>query len=252
MASRQLKEAKRLGAPQEEIDRLEELIRKHEGLEGEDVYHTSGFAHPKLPLFILDGGEVMPRNFRWGLVPHWANNVEQAKEIAGKTLNARGETIFEKASFRESAFDKRCIIAIDCYFEYHHKNSKKFPHLIKHKTRDGLLLGGLWSEWIDPVSGGVYSSATIVTTAANKLKRRIHNNPKAAGPRMPLILDDEEAIQWLRESDPKAIKDLIKPYKEELEAYPVGPIAGKNTTPNTSEAHKKVEYQELNEQQSLF
>lgn len=44
-------------------------------------------------------------------------------------------------------------------------------------------------------SGAARHTFSIVTTEADELMRRIHNNPKAEGPWMPLILNEEEE-QW--------------------------------------------------------
>ncbi|MFO7719874.1 MAG: SOS response-associated peptidase family protein [Gillisia sp.] len=51
----------------------------------------------------------------------------QLKELWNKTLNARGETIFEKPSFRESANHNRCLIYINGFYEHHHLDGKTFP-----------------------------------------------------------------------------------------------------------------------------
>ena len=42
-----------------------------------EFYVTSGFAHPKLPLIT---SERIFRNYRWGLIPHWAKDWEAAKK----------------------------------------------------------------------------------------------------------------------------------------------------------------------------
>ena len=41
-----------------------------------------------------------------------------------------------------------------------------------------MTLTGLWDEWKDASSGLVRSTYTIVTTTANPMTTRIHNNPK--------------------------------------------------------------------------
>jgi poly(A) polymerase len=45
---------------------------------------------------------------------------EQGQKLWNKTLNARGETIFEKPSFRKAARDNRCLIYVDGFYEHHH------------------------------------------------------------------------------------------------------------------------------------
>jgi putative SOS response-associated peptidase YedK len=79
---------------------------------------------------------------------------------------------------------------------------------------------------------------------------KIHNNPKLAEPRMPVILSDEEIEQWLQpietEADKKIIEELIRAYPaEELEAYTVHKLRGKNALGNLREAAEAFVYQEL-------
>ncbi len=53
---------------------------------------------------------------------------------------ARGETIFEKPSFRESARYKRCLIYVDGFYEHHHFKGKTYPFLIKKKNNEPVIL----------------------------------------------------------------------------------------------------------------
>ena len=62
-----------------------------------DHFHTSGFAHQPLLIYQNDKPDK-PSPASWGLVPHWVKNQKQKLEIWNKTINARGETIFEKPS----------------------------------------------------------------------------------------------------------------------------------------------------------
>ncbi|WP_427131232.1 SOS response-associated peptidase family protein [Pseudarthrobacter sp. S9] len=43
---------------------------------------------------------------RWGLVPSWAEDVG----IGSKLINARSETILDKASFRKAAVKRRALV----------------------------------------------------------------------------------------------------------------------------------------------
>ncbi len=79
---------------------------------------------------------------------------------------------------------------------------------------------------------------------------KIHNNPKAAGPRMPLILPDELADKWLEhiedDLDKKTIQELIQSYPEdELKAHTVSRLRGKEYPGNIEDITKEVAYAEL-------
>lgn len=83
-----------------------------------------------------------------------------------------------KTSIREAARSRRCLVFADGFFEHHHKNRKTFPYFIQLKNLTSMTLTGLWDEWKDASSGLVRSTYTIVTTTANPMTTRIHNNPK--------------------------------------------------------------------------
>jgi putative SOS response-associated peptidase YedK len=223
-------------------EKLKPFIETH-------LYHASGYAHPKT-LIYSDKEPYIPIVSVWGLVPHWIKDNNQRMQFWNNTLNARGETIFEKPSFRDSAKNKRCIIVLDGFYEHHHFNGKTYPFLIQKKSKEPLTIAGLWSEWLDKETGEIINSFTIVTTKANKLLAKIHNNPKLAEPRMPVILDDTEIEQWLQrietEADKKIIEEVLRAYPaEELEAYTVHKLRGKNAFGNVPESTVPMVYEEL-------
>ena len=241
----QLKRAERAG----DLQAVGEIITKLAPYSDLPLYHASGFTHPKL-LIYTDRSPNFPELSTWGLVPHWVKDKVQLKKYWNNTLNARGETIFEKPSFRTSARNNRCIIYVDGFYEHHHFGGKTYPFFIHAKNNEPLALAGLWSEWVDHETGEVLNSFTIVTTEGNKMLGRIHNNPKLAGPRMPLILPHELEDTWLNpiedELDIKKIQELIKSYPdEELEAYTVPKLRGKEYLGNVPEISEMYEYQEL-------
>jgi len=241
----QLKRAKR----KNDLQAIEEIIEKLAPLTDLPIYHSSGFNHPEL-LIYTDRSPDFPVVSTWGLIPHWVTDNEQGKKLWNNTLNARGETIFEKPSFRTSARNNRCIIYVDGFYEHYHKNGKTFPHYIYQKNGEPLALAGLWSEWGDPETGGIINTFTIVTTKANKIMERIHNNPKIKEPRMPVILPPELEDKWLQpiqnDLDIEAIQALLQKYPEgELAAYPVAKLRGKEYQGNIKNISKEVTYPEL-------
>ncbi|MEN8731540.1 MAG: SOS response-associated peptidase [Bacteroidia bacterium] len=207
-----------------------------------NLYHASGFDHPTMFIYTQDEPQK-PIIATWGLVPEWST---QKETIWNKTLNARGETIFEKPSFKDSAASKRCLIYLEGFYEHHHKNGKTYPYFIKHKEKELFAVAGLWSEWQSEL-GEVLKTFSIVTTEANELMAEIHNNPKLAEPRMPLILHEEAEEKWLSEElGQDAIEKLIQPTKDgELIAHTVAPIKGSKASGNVPEASLELRYAEL-------
>lgn len=241
----QLKRARQYG---DEIA-IREIEEKLAPLTDLPIYHASGFQHPKLLIYTEDD-PVYPKVATWGLVPHWVKDMAQQKKLWNKTLNARGETIFEKPSFRTAAKYHRCLIFVDGFYEHHHFKGKTYPYFIERKDKQPLVFAGLWNPWLDPETGEYLNTFTIVTTDGNQMMGRIHNNPKLSGPRMPLVLDEEIAEKWLieveEELDVKAVQDLIHSYpEEELQAHTVHKLRGKEYPGNVPEINEEVIYPEL-------
>lgn len=241
----QLSKAKRRG----DLQAIEEIKRKLIPYTDLPIHHASGFSHPKL-LIYPDRSPDYPEVATWGLVPHWVKDREHLKKFWNNTLNARGETIFEKPSFRNSARNKRCLIYADGFYEHHHYKGKTYPFFVHHRNNTPLVLAGLWSEWLDEETGELLVSFSIVTTEGNELLTKIHNNPKLQGPRMPLIIPQEIEDRWLDpvddELDIKAIQQLIRSYPNDvLEAYTVRRLRGKEYIGNVEEISEPFEYEEL-------
>lgn len=248
LAQRRWVEAYYKHASDEELRELEAHYRQIREAYGPH-YHVSGFAHPKLPVFTnLKPG--IPQMFTWGLVPFWVKTKNDLKKIWNQTLNARGETIFEKPAFRAAAKSRRCLIMVDSFFEHHHYNGKTYPFNIALESGAPMTLAGLWEEWVDKETGEIIPTVSIVTCKANSVMEKIHNNPKVKEGRMPVILPRELQESWLREinteADRKELEKLIIPFREELLTYrTVAPLLGKNASPNTVEALEEVTYPEL-------
>ncbi len=214
------------------------------------IHHATGFAHPEM-LIYTDGSPDFPEVATWGLVPNWVRDEDQMKKSWNSTLNARGETIFEKNSFRSAAKNSRCLIYIDGFYEHHHLGKNTYPFYIHKKNNEPIILAGLYSEWQNPNSVGTINTFSIVTTKGNKLLAKIHNNPKLEdGPRMPVILPEELADKWLidynDDLDKKSLEELMQAYpEEELTSHPVQQIRGKNGIGNVEEACAPFAYAEL-------
>ena len=234
---------------EQDYQAIEEIMEKLIPLTDLPIHHASGFSHPEL-LIYTDRSPNFPEVATWGLVPHWVKDDEQRKKLWNRTLNARGETIFEKPSFRNAAKNNRCIVYVDGFYEHHHFGGKTYPFFIKQHNNKPLALAGLWSEWANKETGGTMNTFTIVTTEGNPLLSKIHNNPKLKGPRMPFILPLELEDKWLihidDELDQKSIEELIQSYPEEkLTAHTVTRLRGKEYIGNVEEVSDPFEYEEL-------
>jgi putative SOS response-associated peptidase YedK len=149
---------------------------------------------------------------RWGLIPHWANDVS----IGTRTLNARSETVATTRAFRDSILTKRCLIPADGFYEWRKMGSVKQPYCFEVGEGALFALAGLWDQWTSP-EGQIIESCTILTTAPNSLIADMHD-------RMPLIVPPDKYDLWLDPdvNDFEAIRDILKPYDANLmRRYPV-------------------------------
>ncbi len=158
--------------------------------------------------------------FIWGLIPMWAKD----PTIGNRLINARGETIAEKPSFRGSFKHKRCLILADGFYEWKTSPVKKnkTPYFIHMKDRSVFTFAGLWDAWESP-DGSSIRTCTIITTEPNELMATLHN-------RMPVILHPRDHAKWLDTSHqtPENLLTLIKPYPADvMSAYPVSTLVNK-------------------------
>ncbi len=241
----QLKRARR----KNNLQAIEEILEKLVPLTDLPIYHASGFSHPEL-LIYTDQSPYFPQVATWGLVPNWVRNEDQMLKMWNTTLNARGETIFEKPSFRNAAKHNRCLLYVDGFYEHHHFKGKTYPFFIQRKNKEPFVFACLWSEWDNYENGGKLTTFSIVTTKGNPMLAKIHNNPKLEGPRMPLILPSELEDKWLAtvrdDFDIKQIRELIQEYpEEELEAFTVQRLRGKEYMGNVEATSEPFTYEEL-------
>jgi putative SOS response-associated peptidase YedK len=168
-------------------------------------------------LAIPNDGHNKADFFVWGLIPTWAKD----PSIGNRLINARGETLAEKPSFRGSYKYKRCLIIADGFYEWKQQpgTKTKIPHFIHMQDRQPFAFAGLWDEWNSP-DGSQLRSCTIITTEPNDFMAPIHN-------RMPVILPTDAYAKWLdtMPQTPENLNPLIKPYPaEEMAAYPVSTL----------------------------
>lgn len=176
------------------------------------VPHVNGFSFRAMPIITQQD----PHNIQilhWGLIPHWIKNLEEAKNIRTKTLNARCETIFEKPSFRNSITTRRCLIPADGFFEWMDVNGKKYPYHITVIEKDIFCFGGIYAQWADSTTGELMDSFSIITTEANELMAKIHNLKK----RMPVIIAPDRYDEWLSDHlSNHQMNDFFTPFPTEM------------------------------------
>lgn len=207
ITQKKIKYAKRRGDSPNEISQLEtDLEELTHGMHEQPI--ASGFTHPPLLVF-KSITPLKPELVNWGLIPYWIRDDDKAKDISNKTLNARGETIFEKPSFKKAAQFQRCIIMVDGFYDYKHINGKAYPYLIEKRNYSPMVFAGIWDK-CQITHQPIYHTVSIVTSKAEGLVKHIHNNPNKNESRTPLILTRSHENIWLNENSTKQeIQHLI-------------------------------------------
>lgn len=165
----------------------------------------------QVPIVRLSGaGERELVQMRWGLVPRWAKD----PSIGAKLINARGETVAAKPSFRTALRRHRCLLPADGFYEWQARgDGPKQPVRIGMKDGSVFGLAGLYERWLSP-DGDPLDTCTILTTQANGLLRSVHE-------RMPVIVPPDSYARWLDPATEDAAS-LIAPFTAQpMTCWPV-------------------------------
>lgn len=167
-------------------------------------------------------GDRRVEQMKWGLVPPWAKEKPKFS-----TINAKCETIEERATWKGSLNKLRCVVPVSGYFEWRGPKGKKQPFAIRRRDGKPMLLAGLWA-FNDKVDPNHPRTFTIITCPANKVMGVLHA-------RMPVILDPGDLDLWLGpEPWGDALRALLRSCPDEwLTAFPVSNDVGsvKNNYP---------------------
>lgn len=176
---------------------------------------------PTQTIPIVRAGKGSPREcsmVRWGLIPSWAKD----QKIGARMINARGETVAEKPSFRSAAKSRRCLIPADGFYEWVKKAGGKQPHFIHFADARPFAFAGLWERW-HKGEGVPLETCTIITTTPNEMISDLHD-------RMPVILPNTLYDEWLEPTamSPERLQQILVPHPAEgMEAYPVSTYVNK-------------------------
>ena len=155
---------------------------------------------------------------RWGLVPAWAKTVKDAAKYS--LINARGEEILEKRTYKDAFLHRRCIVPLSGFYEWQRLDQTKRPFAIHLKEDPIMSVAGVCEHWQSKETEETVDSFSILTIQANSLMEKIHA-------RMPVILDRKDEASWL-DSENKNIaglQKLIKPCPSEwLDAYEISTL----------------------------
>ena len=157
---------------------------------------------------------------RWGLIPYFAQSATQFKAFS--TINAKAESVQEKALWRGPFERRRCIAPADGFYEWQKLDAKtKKPFAYTLKSGEQLAFACLWDAWKDPANGVWLQTFAIITTTANELTAKVHD-------RMPVILHPRDYDRWLARGDVEQPPlDLLRSFEADaMQADACNPAVG--------------------------
>lgn len=152
---------------------------------------------------------------RWGFVPHWYKSPTDGPLL----INARAETIAEKPAFRAAARERRCLIAMDGFYEWDRAGDKKLPWFIRRRDGAPMVVAGIWQDWAK--GDEALTACAIVTTEAEGQMATIHN-------RIPVLLEPDDWGLWLGEDGKGAARLMTAAPDEVYEMYRVSAQVNSN------------------------
>jgi putative SOS response-associated peptidase YedK len=210
-------------------------------VDGRDVYfdptifdnlgrvYQNGLSYGDWPIVKADADKNLRLSLaHWEFIPYWYNTIEDVKAARQKftTLNAVGEELFVKRTYKDAAAKRRCLVLSSGFFEWRHykpEGSKKeiaYPYFVTVADKGSFYLAGIWQPWTDKSTGETFDTFSIVTTKANPLMAQVHNKKQ----RMPTILPDALASEWLEDGlDQQRITEIatFQYPQEQMKAYTV-------------------------------
>ncbi len=122
-------------------------------------------------------GEIVAYPMKWGYT---------SPDGKGVLINARSETVFDKAMFRSGIMEHRCLVPALNYYEWEKKGSEKTKYAIKAENEQITFLAGIFR--MEKTSK--LPVFVILTKNPEDNIAFIHN-------RMPVIIPRELQKEWL-------------------------------------------------------
>ena len=164
-----------------------------------------------IPVVRFADGKRSLALMRWGFLPAWVKDPRTFSLL----VNARGESVLDKPSFRNAMRRRRCLIPANGFYEWSDTAPRR-PYFVRPKSGTPIAFAGLWETWTGP-NGEEVDTAAIVTTRANRPLAAIHD-------RMPVIVAPEAFDLWLDSAkvDATTAAALIAPAADDVfECYEI-------------------------------
>lgn len=191
----------------------ESAFERYWALEAPAGYSRSFNVAPSQAAAVLrmsPDGVVRADMLRWGFQPPWAERA---------WINVRAETVFGAKAFAAAARRRRCLVPAAGWYEWQGDAAPKRPHVFHRDSFVPFTFAGIWTG--RETEDGWQRSFAILTRPAAAALATYH-------PRMPVVLDPDEAAAWLSiGTDPDAAQALLQRAADAFAVYPVSHYANK-------------------------
>ena len=130
----------------------------------------------------------------WGFVPPWAKKGQFEKPL----FNARSETIWEKASFKNLIRRYRGIVFANGFYEWKRNGKERLPYYVTLKDEPAMALAAIIQE-----HGDGYHQICLITTAADSEMVPVHH-------RQPVVIQPTDLERWLKDDKKDWLKSAMK------------------------------------------
>lgn len=149
---------------------------------------------------------------QWGLVPSWSPDAATGP----RPINARVESILDRAVFADALARRRCLVVVDGFYEWRRPaGGPKQPYLLDPADAAGnpFALAGIWDRHDNEVT------CAVVTGPADDALSWLHH-------RMPVRVGRDRWDEWLDPAnhDVPGLLDLLHEPAVPLRARPVGTL----------------------------
>ena len=181
----------------------------------EETYRPSWNIPPTAPVLVIKAEDGR----RTGAVLRWGFTFSGRRSGGGSLrplFNARSETLTERPAFRAAFAQRRCLVPVNGFYEWHGEGSARTPLWIHRADEQPFALAGIYN------SGSGEPAASVITCASNSLMEPIHN-------RIPVMLNADEYDVWLEpEIGLDTLHALLAPREwPDLAARPVSNVVNR-------------------------
>jgi putative SOS response-associated peptidase YedK len=141
----------------------------------------------RLPVITKGGAGLQAQWMSWGLKPAWA------KAGGPAPINARSETVFDKAFFRKSILARKALVPATSFFEWRREKSGKQPFAIYCGEEKIFYFAAIYEN----------ETFALLTCSANSSITKLHD-------RMPLILGKEDLEAWWSVHSPQDLEAVVQ------------------------------------------